>query len=101
MKQTRIKEYFKLRDERLQLQQKVDAIERQEKIIKEEMTEEIKKTGGRKKQINIAGKFLLALKPIAGRVNWKDAYIESEGPEAAAELQKKAKPTLRLKVTKI
>ena len=80
---------------------RVDAIERQEKLIKEEMEAEIKKSGGRSKKIDIANKYRIELKQVAGRVNWKDEFIKVEGPEAASTLQKNVKPGQRLTVTKL
>ncbi len=94
---TDLEQYCALDQERLALNRQIDAIERQQKPIKEKMRAHVEAHGGSDRTTTRFG-FVLRLLARAGTVKWKDHYIAAAGIEAATKLQESAPPTLILQV---
>lgn len=92
-----LEQYVKLDKERVELNRQVDAIERQQKPLKEKLRSHVEAHGGSDRTTTRFG-FVLRLLARAGTVKWKDHFIQAQGIDAATKLLEAAPPTLILQV---
>jgi hypothetical protein len=77
--------YLELEEERLSLQRRAKLVKTEQAVIEAEMEEHVRANGGKEKQCTAHG-VRMAILSKRTNVSWKDAYIESEGADAAEKL---------------
>lgn len=77
-----IAEYMRINAERLALQRKAAALEKQEKSLVSRMVAYVNQTGGKHRSCTLHG-YVLALIKKAGQIAWKQEFIAKNGQEAA------------------
>jgi len=93
-----VKKYLSLKEDRSKLGKQIDAIEREESILKTKITDWVKYSAGLDKLCKLGAKLQGMIKTRKGSVRWKDEFINVAGADAAVKLSDSAKRTERLDV---
>jgi hypothetical protein len=83
IKKDELTRYEAIRAERLELQRRADALEKQEKSLAERLLQYVRQEGGKNLSCRIYG-YVLAIVKKAGYVAWKQEYIKELGDAKAA-----------------
>jgi seryl-tRNA synthetase len=95
--QEKLEHYARLDERRRTMQREIDALEREQKPLKEEIKAYVVAKGGSDRTCTHYG-FVLSLQARAGRVDWKGEFVQLQGFEAAAKLQNAAPQTFIVNV---